>query len=1006
MLKLLILLICLNVYSASNLNSFIQKGQRAELFELTDNEVGTLRITLPEKEFDTFKSIMKSYDDENENEDEDDYDDYDENDFENYELIENEKITFNSLEEIISSIKQDITEKLQILKKGNYNEIYPGYNFQENLSELKINKNGYPQFNLEEILKNYDFNVNHYENFFLDDYDKIQIHIYKSNSKFSLNKILMKLSTLNVNENTNLNEDFENLIHFVKEHTNNYNDLINEIFEKEKENILTTINRIEKGNFKEVFSAYNIQKILPELNINENGFPQLNTTEILSGYIFNTEDYTDYYIIKDSNFFERDLLHSQLLQSNPEFNLESILQRISKLKISNVTKINPEFGDFLFEFQQYYNTFDYRYQYLLYIVQKMKETMQQLKIGNYKEIYPGYHFNSILPELNIGEDGYAHFNEDNILQGFDFDVNHYNFNNEIESQIYNSNPNFNFNRIFLKILELEISDDAEIDQNFENFIEILKRDYNVPSTFKDFVRHVKQEVRRRVTQISKGNFKEIFPSYNFNEKLSELKIGEDGYPHLNINEIFKGFDFDVNHYLEYDASNGYNYELYNQLFTSNPNFNLKKIYEEIAELNISNDNNIKMDPEFEKLMNEIVIGKINNSDDDDIYKNFKTKNASMTFEINGTQSNFNQITFSVGGRSSRSYSKLGYNIKINGKNKLYGLKQIRLRSDFTEPTYLRTKLITDIHNRLGLPSISSNFVNLYINNENMGLYILMDVYKKSWIESVYNEKDTKLLYKCEMPSKLSIADSVNNCYNENEYIRDKTEWKQFLTTLDNAKSASDIEGIFEIDHFLTEIAIDYLTGSWDHMIHNGHNYYMYKQPENGKWIYLSFDFDFDFGIYSEYTFNVIYGEDHLNKIINNLENISFSEWSIPHHLLDILIFKDSRRFEKILKEIIEKVFNPTILYQRIDDLKELIKPYVIIDKTVNEEGKYPGRINENGIDHHFSMEQWEGNTEYEIVESNDGFKYYGLKYWILNRYQYVCDNYNIECDSVFYLNNE
>eukprot|EP00833_Pecoramyces_ruminatium_P011904 jgi/Orpsp1_1/1185936/evm.model.c7180000096107.1 len=55
-----------------------------------------------------------------------------------------------------------------------------------------------------------------------------------------------------------------------------------------------------------------------------------------------------------------------------------------------------------------------------------------------------------------------------------------------------------------------------------------------------------------------------------------------------------------------------------------------------------------------------------------------------------------------------------------------------------------------------------------------------------------------------------------------------------------AKSTSDVESIFDLDQFYKEMAINFLTCSWDH---DSHNYYIYKN--NDKWIYLTHDFDLD-----------------------------------------------------------------------------------------------------------------------------------------------------------------
>ncbi|ORX82571.1 hypothetical protein BCR32DRAFT_202599, partial [Anaeromyces robustus] len=304
-----------------------------------------------------------------------------------------------------------------------------------------------------------------------------------------------------------------------------------------------------------------------------------------------------------------------------------------------------------------------------------------------------------------------------------------------------------------------------------------------------------------------------------------------------------------------------------------------------------------------------------------------------------------------------------------------------LRSDCIEPTYLRTKLVCDIHNRLGLISSSANYIQLYINNEYMGLYIINDLFKPSWVEKVYGDIETSTLYKCKSIEDF-IPEYSKDCFNENDEITDESEWINFLKRIENAKTASDIEDTFEIDHFLYEMAIEYLVGGWDH-IQNTHNFNLYKQP-SGKWIYLPYDFDLDIGQ------TYYYKEE-------------FKDFTREMHIIDILILQDSSRFDNILKDIINKVFNPAILYPRIDELKQFIKPYVELDKTVNSEGKYPGRINENSACGaiFFSQEQWDAYSEFTTGYTGDERVSYGLKYWILMKYRYICNQYNMECDPIF-----
>lgn len=72
------------------------------------------------------------------------------------------------------------------------------------------------------------------------------------------------------------------------------------------------------------------------------------------------------------------------------------------------------------------------------------------------------------------------------------------------------------------------------------------------------------------------------------------------------------------------------------------------------------------------------------------------------------------------------------------------------------------------------------------------------------------------------------------CTNENEEIIDLSEWRNLLIKLDESQSATYIEDFFDVDIFLTEMVVEYLTSSYNCILYSiGHNYYMYKLP-NGK----------------------------------------------------------------------------------------------------------------------------------------------------------------------------
>jgi len=345
------------------------------------------------------------------------------------------------------------------------------------------------------------------------------------------------------------------------------------------------------------------------------------------------------------------------------------------------------------------------------------------------------------------------------------------------------------------------------------------------------------------------------------------------------------------------------------------------------------------------------------------------------------------------------FGKQGYNIKIRSGKDLHGRTQLKLRPDAREATFLRTKLASDIHNRLGLPTVSANYATLYINDEYYGLYLLLDAIKKSWIQYEYGDENTTSLYECtSVNSDLSVENSVKTCVNANDDVTDNTEFVNFLTALNNANSAEDIEDIFDIDLFLKEIAYEYLSGSWDHFLIYGHNYFLYK-PKDDKWKFIINDFDSDFG----QDISVGYlGMSGKLVIVENTDfpTYAFNEWAhLPRRIIDILIFNDTTRFKNILKQFVNDAFNPATLFPHIDKLKEFVRPYVKLDKTPKEDGKCPGILNERIAD--YSLAQWEANCEFTTIHSAQGCTAFGLKYWILEKYRTVCKNYKFDCDPIY-----
>lgn len=300
----------------------------------------------------------------------------------------------------------------------------------------------------------------------------------------------------------------------------------------------------------------------------------------------------------------------------------------------------------------------------------------------------------------------------------------------------------------------------------------------------------------------------------------------------------------------------------------------------------------------------------------------------------------------------------------------------------------------------------------------------MDCFKPSWVEYVYGEKDTKSLYKCTSFGNIEDPSGyAKSCTNSDKDITDNTEYLKFVSDIKNAESVEDFEKFFDVDLFITAIALEYLVGSWDHFINGGNNIYLYK-PKNDKWKFFLYDFDSEFGqnVISNEEFDIIMAKMK-NYTIENDQDIntpgiskelfksrdentfimnpyySFEDYALHGYIIDRLIFNDPTRFKDKIKEIVEKVFNPSTLIPYIYELKTFIKPYIELEKTPNSNGTYPGKFDMK--DNIYSYEEWEGNCDFTPVKDvvDHSSSSYGIKYWIIAKYRYICYSLDLNCKS-------
>jgi len=385
---------------------------------------------------------------------------------------------------------------------------------------------------------------------------------------------------------------------------------------------------------------------------------------------------------------------------------------------------------------------------------------------------------------------------------------------------------------------------------------------------------------------------------------------------------------------------------------------------------------------------------------------YGTNNATMEFFVKGTDNRVKlgpgSFVFQLGGKGSRNFSKPGYNIKMTN-DLLYDVKVLRLRSNIRDNSVMREKLSSDMMYKMGIPTTSTNYVNVEVNGEDLGLYILTNKINKQFIKRYFGDADTANLYECKNVRTRFEDNRVGKyCNNsKDELVDDRDDIMAFSNAVNNAKSIKDLEKIIDVDKMLRSLAYEFITVSWDHFLGYSHNYFWYKRND-GKWMMLHNDFDETWGQdYAPFLF-LLYN-DYADKSyipsqdILNVPNISIRDLELDHKIMKYLVYDDDTHFRRVIGEIVKEVFNPKVLFPRIDEIGELIRDDVANSRTYDKNGHAKGCFNVLGLDPKWNITHWKDGINFGNWNSNRSVTTsYGLKFFIQERFRYLCHTYGID----------
>ena len=149
-------------------------------------------------------------------------------------------------------------------------------------------------------------------------------------------------------------------------------------------------------------------------------------------------------------------------------------------------------------------------------------------------------------------------------------------------------------------------------------------------------------------------------------------------------------------------------------------------------------------------INSIKIGDYNLS-----CSSIKTKGYTTLRSLWHTE--FNKFSFTI---NFKKYLK---------DQNLYGLTKISFNNMYTDPSMSKEYISYYLFNEMGLDTVDYSYVNLYINNDYYGVYLMIEPIEKSLISRTMNEKEDFLFKPEGEESSLIYNYELDNYYSNGTY---------------------------------------------------------------------------------------------------------------------------------------------------------------------------------------------------------------------------------------------
>ena len=267
--------------------------------------------------------------------------------------------------------------------------------------------------------------------------------------------------------------------------------------------------------------------------------------------------------------------------------------------------------------------------------------------------------------------------------------------------------------------------------------------------------------------------------------------------------------------------------------------------------------------------------------------------------------------------------------------RFFWFKKLSFSSNFNDDSFIHEKLATETFQQAWIVTPNSAFYRIYVDygngSEYFWLYTWVEVIDDTVIDKFSDEEWN--LYEAEW-KWITLAedtfDEISTHY-EKKNNEDESDWSDIekLSEVLNSDSRftdteewkTNLEEVFDVDVFLNWLAVNSTIQNWDTYGVMTHNFYLYNNPENWKLTWIPWDNNESFWPWKKW-------------IVTLTANSVSDDWPLIRYLLDNEDYRE--QYVEYVHVFNTNILNTNEYTNRIEELHNLVSPYVIWDEWENE----------------------------------------------------------------------